>query len=281
MSGGLEVVVCPPDYFFEQIEPATATNARMHPGERVDLELTRQQWLHLVNTMEEIGIDVAQIEPHPNLPDMVFATDSALVIDNIAVMARFRHSHRQPESDAFRDWMVVNGYKVIDLPDDGEHYFEGGDAQVYEGNILLGTGYRSTRASAGIIQRGLDVPVITLELERGDYYHLDTAMCVAGDLMFYHPPAFSEASLEVIWALVPPEKLIEFDPAEAGNFAANSLVFGNHVILQSGNPIFEAELTRRGFTTHVVNLSEFQKAGGGAHCAVQQYEANAELATSA
>ena len=60
--------------------------------------------------------------------------------------------------------------------------------------------------------------------------------------------------------------LIEVVDDEAARFACNAVVLGRDVVLNTGCPQLEAELTRRGYTPHATELDEFIKAGGSAKC---------------
>ena len=62
------------------------------------------------------------------------------------------------------------------------------------------------------------------------------------------------------------DDLIEIAPAEALRFAANAVVLGKTIVMNSGCPQLVAELQTRGYEVHVTPLDEFLKAGGSAKC---------------
>ena len=51
-------------------------------------------------------------QPRHGLPDMVFAANSALVIDGVALLARFRHAQRAGEERFYEKWFRVHGFDV-------------------------------------------------------------------------------------------------------------------------------------------------------------------------
>lgn len=55
-------------------------------------------------------------------------------------------------------------------------------------------------------------------------------------------------------------------PEEAQRFACNAVVVGNHVVLNTGCPELERNLSNHGYTPHATELGEFIKAGGSAKC---------------
>jgi N-dimethylarginine dimethylaminohydrolase len=59
---------------------------------------------------------------------------------------------------------------------------------------------------------------------------------------------------------------IVIPPDEARRFAANALVLGRRVALNTGCPQFEAALRAHGFEPYATPLDEFLKAGGSAKC---------------
>ena len=132
------------------------------------------------------------------------------------------------------------------------------------------------RCSAGYIIRS-DAPalqwvageigcrVIPLQLVDPHYYHLDTCFCpLDAETAIWHPAAFDEYAQSAVKQHIP--ELIEVTPDEAARFACNAVVIGRRVVLNTGCPRLEADLSARGFEPHATPLDEFIKAGGSAKC---------------
>src|SRR5690606_41370177 len=72
-------LMCPPTYF----DVTYAINPWMDTSEPVDRERALQQWSTLRQTYLDLGHAVELLEPVPGLPDMVFAANGALTIDDV------------------------------------------------------------------------------------------------------------------------------------------------------------------------------------------------------
>ena len=92
--------MCPPAYF----DVTYAINPWMQPDEPADARRAMRQWTRLRETYLRLGHTVHTIEPHPELPDMVFAANGATVIDGRVLGARFKHPERAAEGPAYLDW---------------------------------------------------------------------------------------------------------------------------------------------------------------------------------
>jgi N-dimethylarginine dimethylaminohydrolase len=222
-----------------------------------------RQWQNLVKTFTNIGIKVNVIDQEPNLADMVFATDCGIVLENAFLASNFTYRQRQPESNLYLNWFLKNHYKIINLPKDLS--FEGGDCLFFNNQLLLGTGFRSEKHCAPFIHKSLNLEVITLDLIEDLFYHLDTCLFIVDDYTaFYYPKAFSKSSRNILKRLV--KNLIELPQIEAKNFITNSLIYKNNLIIQDISPTLMDFAKNHFYTLIHVDVSEFNKAGGGIHC---------------
>jgi len=223
------------------------------------------QWAGLHRLLkDQLGAEVLLAEPQAGLPDMVFTANAGLVYGERAIVSNFRHPERQGESAHFADWFGTHGFQVETLPP--ELVFEGeGDALFCGDTLYAGYVWRSDARAHAAIGDLLGVQVLSLQLTDPHYYHLDTCFCpLDRETVAYYPPAFDEYALRVIEANVP--RRIQIRPDEATRFAANAVVLGDQVALNTGCPAFESALRDLGFTPHSVPLDEFLKAGGSAKC---------------
>src|SRR5215467_14965744 len=65
-------------------------------------EEAEQQWFALHDTLLALGAAIEFVDPEPNLPDLVFTVNAAIVLDGKALLARFRYPERQGEEAVFR-----------------------------------------------------------------------------------------------------------------------------------------------------------------------------------
>jgi N-dimethylarginine dimethylaminohydrolase len=256
-------LMCPPTYFAITYE----INPWMDRTVAVDRDLAVRQWEILRQVYVDLGHEVRLIAPEPDLPDMVFAANPALVVDGRVFGARFRNAERAAEAPAFQAWFRDASFESFHIP---EQVNEGeGDFAVVSGLILAGTGYRTDPLAHSEVQEYFGRPVIELQLADPRFYHLDTALFVLDDSnIAYYPGAFSPGSQAVLRQLFPDAVIAEAEEAEA--FGLNSVSDGRHVVMETAADGLAERLRMRGYETVLVDLSELRKAGGGPKCCTQE-----------
>lgn len=254
-----KVLMCNPLYFTVEF----VYNPWMRPGS-VDTRKAKKQWENLKHVYEILGITVETIEQVKGLHDMVFATDQGIVRDKEVLLSNFRVPQRQGEREHYKKWFLERAYRIIELPN--HHYLEGnGETYFWNDTIFVGTGYRSDPEIPKFLQKHYDREVVYLKIKDPAFYHLDVGFFPLNhETVFYYPPAYSDGTIQELKKRIP--NLIEFTRDEALGFSSNSVVTDHHVIVQKGNPTFVEKLHALGYQTEEVDLSEFMKSGGGAHC---------------
>ncbi|MGP4047305.1 dimethylargininase [Streptomyces sp. 2A115] len=255
-------LVCDPRHFAVRY----VINPWMQPDTQVDVDLARGQWEALIRAYRTHGHTVDTVEPVADLPDMVFAANSALVLAGRVFGSYFHAPQRRPESTAYETWFKTAGFDVY-RP---ESVCEGEGDLIPAGRyVLAGTGFRTTREAHREVQEFFGVPVISLQLVDPRFYHLDTALFVLDDSnIAYYPEAFSSGSREVLARLFPDAVTATREDAMA--FGLNSVSDGRHVFISPRAEALAGELARHGYVPVPVDLSEFQKAGGGIKCCTQE-----------
>jgi arginine dihydrolase len=251
-------LMCPPSHF----DVVYAINPWMDPGRPVDRDLAVRQWAGLRAAYELHGHTVEVVAPEPGLPDMVYAANSALVVDGIALLARFQHPQRRGEEPAYARWFADHGFTVIQT--DAVHEGEG-DLVLAGETILAGSGFRTDPAAHREVARILDREVIGLELVDPRFYHLDTALFALGaDQVAYFPEAFSADSRRVLRSRFP--DAIVADEADALAFGLNAICDGRHVFLPAPAEGMAKRLDDAGWEPVPIDLSELLRGGGSVKC---------------
>ncbi|MET9732566.1 dimethylargininase [Streptomyces sp. NPDC006458] len=259
-------LVCEPRHFAVQY----AINPWMHPDVQVDVDLAQEQWQELIRTYRAHGHSVDSVEPVAGLPDMVFAANSAVVVDGRVFGSLFHATERRPESVHYDKWFKQAGF-AVHRP---ESVCEGEGDLVWTGRYLLaGHGFRTTREAHREAQEFFGRPVISLNLVDPYFYHLDTALFVLddstdGNNIVYYPEAFSPGSREVLERLFP--DAVRATREDATAFGLNSVSDGRHVFIAPRAEALAGNLAERGYVPVAVDLSEFLKAGGGIKCCTQE-----------
>src|SRR5262249_42977595 len=100
------------------------------PHETVLAAQARRQWAGLRRALLARGAEIDLVPAVERLPDLVFTANAAVVLDGKALLARFRHSERQPEEPHFR--AMFHGLRARGLI--------GAVQELPEGMVLEGAG---------------------------------------------------------------------------------------------------------------------------------------------
>lgn len=257
------ILMCPPDYFTVEYE----INPWMDANALVDQDLAKEQWTNLHQEISRIYPKIELLTPQPGLPDLVFC-DAGFLYKNVFIPSRFRYQERQKEADVFANWFAQNGYEIRYI--EADMYFEGhgDDLWVDDDTVYCGYGFRSNKETFDHLQNILsDIGKIclkTIELTDPRFYHLDTCFTpLTKNLALIYKPAISQQSIKMLEQTF---ELIEITDEDAFKFACNTIVLGKHLILPSASKNLQDTLRQKGFHIHIIDVSEFIKAGGACKC---------------
>ncbi|MHA6512953.1 dimethylargininase [Tessaracoccus sp. Z1128] len=260
-------LMCRPDFFTVSYE----INPWMHRAHPTDTARAVRQWQALHDTYLGLGHEVELIDPIPGLNDMVYTANSGLVIDGVAMGARFSVGERRGEERPFREWFADHGFEVVQpvATQEGE-----GDLLLVGETILAGYGFRSQLDSHTEIASVFGLEVISLRLVNPTYYHLDTAICVLDPVqglggveranIAYLPSAFDERGQSDLLERFP--DAIRVPAAEPASLELNAVSDGRNVVLSPPATSFDAQLRERGYHPVPVDVSELHLGGGGIKC---------------
>ena len=240
------------------VSPSLARCELTHlPRVSIDPDRARAQHASYEDTLVGLGCRLVRLPEAPDLPDAVFVEDTAIVLDEIAIITRPGAASRRDETPAVAE-VLARFRKTESL--DAPATLDGGDVLRIDRQLYVG---RSSRTSdAGIAQlrallepHGYDVHEVPVE---GGCLHLKSAATeVAPSVVLLNPawvPAEAFARCEVI----------DVDPAEPA--AANVLRIDDTLVVSAAFPRTQAMLAGRGYAMRVVDVSELQKAEGGVTC---------------
>jgi dimethylargininase len=229
----------------------------------IDLETARRQHRAYGDALRSLGVDVRQLPEQPDLPDAVFVEDTAIVLDECAVLTRPGADSRRPEVESVA--RVLAAYRTLHrVQPPGT--LDGGDVLTVGKNIWVGITSRSNQSAIDQMQAFLKpygytvtgVPV------RG-CLHLKSAVTQAAEHTLLINPAWVEKSA------FPGMDFIEVDPSEPG--AANVLMVGERLVYQPAFPKTLARLEAAGIHPLLVDASELAKAEGALTCCSLLFEA--------
>jgi N-dimethylarginine dimethylaminohydrolase len=265
------VLLCPPAYF----DVIDQKNSYMLAKASVDREKAQRQWQALCSALERAGFQVETIAPAPGLEDMVFAANQVFVgfhegIGKFIVPSRMVHASRQREVPLYVDWYRQRGFKVIEVDLGADHIEGHGDLLWHPdwSHIYAGYGFRSTLGGVEKfrdVMSGLGIPVVPLHLIDRYCYHLDTCFSpLNNEAVLIYPGAYAPESLATLrrfW-----NRVHELTAEEAHKFMGNGIVANGNYLTPYVTPHLEAILRQEGLAPVIVDMSEFEKAGGSLFC---------------
>ena len=247
-------VVCPPASSFANGLTSSGALGRPHLPEAL---YQHQQYCR---ALAECGLAITALHPDEAYPDGTFVEDTAVVAEQVAVLARPGAPSRAGEVSAvgaaLRD--LTSALEWIEPPGT----LDGGDVCQVESRFLIGVSARTNEAGAAQLTRILSrhgYSAFTVDIRNhGKLLHLKSGIAYLGDNRFVVAPGFPQ-----IDALEGYTRL-EVDAEEA--YAANCVRVNDEVFLAAGYPRLAARLEDLGYTVRLLNVSEFQKMDGGLSC---------------
>jgi N-dimethylarginine dimethylaminohydrolase len=224
----------------------------------------------------EVGAHVA-VPPPETLPDLVFTANAGLHLPRLphstVLLSNMKHASRAKETPFIETYLNERGIKTVRCPKQEPFEGQGEGKWFYEGKLLLvGYGYRSTKATIPMLQRALNriyrahdvVPpkVVGVELASPDMYHLDIAMsafspaaCIAHPHAFKHPKEL-EKWVQVHW-------IHTNDPFVLNMKVLNDRIV-THKLLYEKDKKWLERVTQRKVVE--IDVREFEKSGGAVRC---------------
>lgn len=203
--------------------------------------------------LASLGLEVVRIPGDRDYPDSVFIEDTAIVLDDLAVITRPGAPSRRGETRAVAD--VLEQYRPL-VHIEAPATIDGGDVLVLDDRIFVGISERTSEAAIGQLRFHTRREVIPVDVHGA--LHLKTAITrVAQDTLLVNRE----------WVDVAPFagwKLVDIDPSEP--FAANALLVGETVVCAAAFPRTNVRLAALGLDVRMTNASELAKAEGGVTC---------------
>ncbi len=242
------------------VRPVSATIARCELSfvERspIDLERARQQHDGYCRALAGHGLSVHALPPADDLPDAVFVEDTAIVLDEVAVITRPGAASRRPEVEATAEALAAWRERVwLTAP----ATLDGGDVIVAGRTLYVGASGRSNETgrnqlAAAVEPYGYRVRPVAMT----GCLHLKSAATLVADGLLLANPRW--LNLEAFEGL----EHIPVSPDEP--HAANTVRLPGGVLLPDAFPRTRARLESAGLATCAVAADELARAEGGVSC---------------
>ncbi len=219
-------------------------------------ELARQQHDRYVEALEDAGIDVITLEPLAGFPDGYFVEDVALILPEVAVIARPGAPTRLGEAHAIVP-QVARHRTIERIVEPGT--LDGGDVLVVGRRVLIGISQRTNGLGAeqlGEIVERYGYQFTPVNVDTG--LHLKSSVNWVGSSTLLVTQAYAERrSLSRFQRIV-------VDPGD--EYAANVLWVNNQILMPRGFPRVHDKLEALDLTIVELDVSEARKMDGGLTC---------------
>ncbi len=222
----------------------------------IDIELARTQHQAYEAALSDAGCRIERLPAADELPDSVFVEDTAIVVDEVAIITRPGAESRRPETASvaaalrnYRELVFIESPAILD----------GGDVLRIGRKVFVGQSTRTNaegfrQLSATLIPFGYSVQAVT---PRG-CLHLKSAVTGFSDDGVVINPGWVDASM------FKGMQLIAVDPSEPS--AANVLRVAGVVLCAMSFPGTAHLLRDAGVNVRTVDVSELAKAEGALTC---------------
>lgn len=223
---------------------------------RIDIDLARKQHGAYEQALRDAGCEVRQLAEERELPDSVFVEDTAIVLDEVAVLTRPGAESRRGEIDSMAE-ALAPFRKLLRIEAPGT--VDGGDVLRLGRVIHIGASTRSN--VAGIEQLRALLKVFDYQVQAVPLHaclHLKSAVTqIAADLLLVNPEWVDVLNF-------PGYRTIAVHPDEP--FAANTVRVGDRLLYSASFPRTAEQLRQEGIDVHSMDMSETEKAEGAMTC---------------
>jgi dimethylargininase len=224
--------------------------------EPIDVQRAAAQHAAYEATLARLGCTVHRLPDEPNLPDSVFVEDTAVVLDELAVIARPGAESRRGETTSVSTALGEHRQlEKIEAPGT----LDGGDVLCIGQRIYVGVSGR-TNAEGGRQLADLAAPhgyhVSGVEV-RGCLHLKSAVTAIADDTLLVNPRWVDVGDFHGF-------RLVDVHPDEP--FAANTLRIDETIVCAAAAPRTLELLGARGFAVESVEVSELAKAEAGVSC---------------
>jgi dimethylargininase len=238
-------------------------STRLEAGERtyvghdaIDLRVARSQHAAYEDALRACGARVVQLDINRELRDCVFVEDTAIVLDEVAVMMSMGAESRRGEPAGIE--RELRNYRVIErvrLP----ATIDGGDVVRCGRALYVGDSARTNGAGIAALREIVSTygyTVTAVPVRR--CLHLKSACSALPDHSFLVNADWIDASP------LPPDRIVPVPASEPGS--GDVLLIGERIIVSDAFPHTADLLRDRGWMVLPVGVSEFAKAEGGVTC---------------
>lgn len=222
----------------------------------IRVEVARAQHRGYERLLTSLGCEVRRVAPAPEQPDAVFIEDTAVVVDEVAVIARPGAKSRRREVPPVAAALKrLRPTARIQAP----ATLDGGDVLVIGRAVFVGHTSRTNEEGVNQLRTVLSPIGYSVHgIPVTGCLHLKSAVTALDDSTVLLNPQWVSADAFTGY------RIVEVDPAEPA--AANILRVGSALVYASSYPRTLDRLRMLGFTPSTTDVSELAKAEGAVTC---------------
>jgi dimethylargininase len=222
----------------------------------IDVPLAATQHEAYEIALRGLGLQVDSLAPIDDLPDSVFIEDTAIVLDELAIITRPGAVARRPEI-AHTTQMLAHRCRLAFV--DAPATIEGGDVIRLGKRLLVGVSGRTNEAGVHELRRiakplGYTVDPFPV---RGALHLKSACTRIDDETLLAHAAWIEPTKLSV-------RRVLRVTGAEP--LAANVVPVGDRILISAAFPETRFVLENAGYKTMSVDVSELHKAEGGLTC---------------
>jgi len=231
-----------------------------------DYEKALVQFDAYVKTLEDCGVSVIVLDSLAGYPDAHFVEDTAVIVPEVAVITHPGAASRQGEVSSIES-ALQPFRKIVRIHPPGT--VDGGDVLTVKSHVFIGLSDRTNQAGATQLGRALTDYGYTWEaVPVAAGLHFKSSVNSVGDDTLLTTKHFADHP-----ALAGFRRIIVSTPEE---YAANTLLINDHLILPVGYPDTLGKLSALGLSIIELDTSEFRKMDGGLTCLSLRFSMHAE-----
>lgn len=221
-----------------------------------DYDLALKQHKAYCETLKNLGVNLIILEKDPDFPDSAFVEDTAVVNEKGAVITRPGDTRRRGEEKKIEK--VLSKYRDIErIKKPGT--VDGGDVLRIQNKYFIGLSQRTNKQggeqlSEILKKNGYDsefIPVKNMLHLKSGVNHLDMGVIIIRKEISNHTCFKNFHRITV-------------NPQES--YAANCIFVNGLVLMPAGFPDTHRKIKSFGFSTTLIQMSEFEKMDGGVSC---------------
>lgn len=221
-----------------------------------DYALALEQHDAYCRALTDLGLDVTVLDPEPGYPDGCFVEDTAVVCEQVAIIAPLGAPTRQGEQESIAP--VLAKHKPV-LGVEPPALFEGGDVLQVDETFFIGITERTNRSGAEALGNALARYGYRWHaMPCGPSLHFKTDVNYIGRNTLLVSPFFESAPELAGYNRI----VVEDDEA----YARNCLYVNGTVIVPAGFPRTLARVEALGQPVIELDMSEYRKLDGGLTC---------------